>query len=170
MKRKTNQNTDAILDRVTEEIRTERIDSALVDSAANRAWAKLSTASVEARVAVGESVEHIHGCSDFQSLMPAYLRGELQSARALLLKDHTHECIPCRRALKLASEGKVATVETSQPRVQSTMPMIQPVWKWAIAASLIAGITLLALPLIQRFLPFGNSVHATVQAANGPVY
>jgi hypothetical protein len=170
MKRKSNQNTDAILDRVTEEIRTQRIDSAIVDSAADRAWAKLSTANIDARVAVGESVEHIHGCSDFQSLMPAYLRGELQSARALLLKDHTHECIPCRRALKLASEGKAATVETSQPRVQSTVPMIQPVWKWAIAASLIAGITLLALPLIQRYLPFGNSVHATVQAANGPVY
>ena len=170
MKRKSNQNTDAILDKVTEEIRQERIDSEIVDSAADRAWARLSAASVAAPVEAGQSLEHIHGCSDFQSLMPAYLRGELQNARALLLKDHTHECIPCRKALKLAREGKVATVKTSQPRVPASAPMIQPVWKWAIAATLIAGITLLAWPLIQRFLPFGNPVHATVQIANGTVY
>lgn len=170
MKRKSNQNTDAILDRITEEIRQERIDSEVVDSAADRAWASLVSASTAASVVAGEKVAHIHGCSDFQSLMPAYVRGELQSARALLLKDHTHECIPCRKALKLAREGKVSTIETPQPGVASKTPMIQPIWRWAIAATLIAGVTLLAWPLIQRFLPFGNPVHATVQVANGTVY
>lgn len=98
MKRKTNQNTDAILDKVTEEIRQERIDSELVDEAADRVWVKLSTTSL-AGAADTSTIEHIHGCADFQALMPAYLRGELQTARSLLLKDHTHECIPCRKAL-----------------------------------------------------------------------
>ena len=170
MKRNSNQNTDAILDRVTEEIRQERIDSAIVDGAADRAWTRLSAESTAMSTDAGSSIEHIHGCSDFQSLMPAYIRGELQSARALLLKDHTHECIPCRKALKLAREGKVATVEVALPGVLARRQLIQPVWKWAIAATLIAGITLLAWPLIQRYLPFGKSVHVTVQVANGSVY
>jgi len=170
MKRKSNKNTDAILDKVTEEIRQQRVDSEIVESAANRAWTMLSAASAAAPIEAGPGIEHIHGCSDFQSLMPAYLRGELQSARALLLKDHTHECIPCRRALKLARENKVARVESSKPAAAVVTPLMQPVWKWAVAATLIAGITLLSWPLIQRFVPFGNRVHATVQATSGTVY
>ena len=169
MKRKTNQNTDAILDKVTEEIRQERIDSELVDEAADRVWVKLSTTSL-AGAADTSTIEHIHGCADFQALMPAYLRGELQTARSLLLKDHTHECIPCRKALKLAREGKVAAVEIGQPGSAARPQLIQPVWKWAIAATFIAGVTLLAWPLISRYLPFGNTVHATVVATNGTVY
>ena len=170
MKHNSNQKTDAILDKVTDAIRQERIDSELVDSAADRVWEKLSSQSAAVSGEIGSSIVHIHGCSDFQSLMPAFLRGELQNSRALLLKDHTHECIPCRKALNLAREGKVPTIETAQPRVVAMPQMIQPVWKWAIAAALIAGITLLAWPVIQRYLPFGNAVHATVLAANGSVY
>lgn len=153
------------------EIRDEQPDSATVENAANRVWAKLSSESASAPVEAAATIEHIHGCSDFQSLMPAYLRGELPSARSLLLKDHTHECIPCRRALKLAREGKVATVAaTVKTGVLRKSETIAPVWKWAIAATLIAGIALLAWPLIQRYLPFGNSVHATVEVASGSVY
>jgi hypothetical protein len=40
---------------------------------------------------------------------------------------------------------------------------------WGIAAALVVGVALLALPLIQRYMPFG-SVEATVQAADGAVY
>ncbi len=153
------------------EIRDEQLDSATVENAASRVWAKLSSESASAPVEAAATIERIHGCSDFQSLMPAYLRGELPNARALLLKDHTHECIPCRRALKLAREGKVAaapaTIKTGILRKSET---IAPVWKWAIAATLIAGIALLAWPLIQRYTPFGNSVHATVEVASGSVY
>ncbi len=169
MKRNSNKDRDAILNRVTDEIRHEKVDSANVDAAADRVWAKLSTESAVAPVESMPTVEHIHGCSDFQSLMPAYLRGELQTARALLLKDHTHECIPCRKALKLAREGKVVTVGATT-RVAPKTQTIAPVWKWAIAATFIAGVTLLAWPLIQRYLPFGNSVHATIQASSGSVY
>jgi hypothetical protein len=154
------------------EIRDEQLDSAMVDNAASRVWAKLSAASATAPVeAAAAPIEHIHGCSDFQSLMPAYLRGELPNARALLLKDHTHECIPCRRALKLAREGKVAAAPaTVGTGIASKSEPIAPVWKWAIAATLIAGVALLAWPVIQRYFHFGDPVHATIEVASGSVY
>ena len=46
------------------------------------------------------NTEQIHGCDDFQSLIPAYLDGKLSTARTLLLEDHSNECIPCRQELK----------------------------------------------------------------------
>ncbi|MBC7908936.1 MAG: FecR domain-containing protein [Pyrinomonadaceae bacterium] len=169
MKRKT-EDTDAILDRAMNEIHNEKIDSAIIEGAAKRVWAKLSTESASAapvQAVASSSIEHIHGCSDFQSLMPAYLRGELQDARAMLLKDHTHECIPCRRALKLAREGKVAaTVATPAARTISKIQPVQPVWKWAIAATFFVGFGLLIWPLLQ----FGQNVQATVEVVNGTVY
>lgn len=168
MKRNSTTDPDAILDRATSEIRDEQPDSATVEAAANRVWAKLSSESASAPVEAAAFIEHIHGCSDFQSLMPAYLRGELPSARALLLKDHTHECIPCRRALKLAREGKVAAPATVKTGILRKSETIAPVWKWAIAATLMAGIALLAWPLVGRY--FGSSVHATVEVASGTVY
>lgn len=170
--KRNQQDLNAILDRVTEDIRDEQVDSQVVDSAAKRVWEQLSAAGANAQpiasTVVGTAVEHIHGCPDFQSLMPAYLRGELSEARSLLLKDHTHECIPCRKALKLAREGKVAAVAV-QPQKARGIPTIQPVWRWAIAATLVVGVTLLAWPFLQRMIP-GGPVHAVVQESNGTVY
>ena len=48
------------------------------------------------------TLDRIESCADFQSLIPAYLAGKLSEARSLLLVDHTHECIPCRRAMNEA--------------------------------------------------------------------
>ena len=42
--------------------------------------------------------------------------------------------------------------------------------RWGIAAALVIGFTLLAIPLIQRYAPFGGEFEATVQAAEGQVY
>jgi hypothetical protein len=167
------EDTDSILDKTMSEIRDEQIDSAMIDSAAARVWAKLSAESkaATAPLEAAANIEHIHGCSDFQSLMPAYLRGELSDSRAMLLKDHTHECIPCRRALKQAREGKVAATVARPAAFGHSRPQtITPVWKWAIAATFIAGLALLAWPLLNRYLPFGNSVNATVELASGAVY
>src|SRR3954447_18535271 len=99
-------NLDELIDRTLSSIRNESIP---VDQAAARVWARLSD---EAGVAISGTVpasmpEHIESCADFQSLIPAFVRNELSEARALLLQDHTHECIPCRRALKHARTARV---------------------------------------------------------------
>src|SRR5258706_13746063 len=111
--------------------------------------------------------DRIEGCADFQTLIPAYLGGELAEARALLLVDHTHECIPCRKALKQARVGAVApAVRRQKVAPYSLRPVVM---RWGIAAALVIGLGLIALPLLQRYVPVG-SFEATVQAADGPVY
>ncbi len=165
---KSNNNEENILDRVTDEIRNETIEPATVAAAADRVWARVSAA------AVGESpiqipvAERIEGCSDFQSLIPAYLTGNLSEARSLLLVDHTHECIPCRKAMKEARSRRPGATKVA---VKTKRYSLQPVvLRWGIAAMLVIGLGLLALPFIQRYSPFGTGFEATVQAAEGQVY
>src|SRR5258705_14014495 len=48
---------------------------------------------------------------------------------------------------------------------------IQPVvLRWGIAAALVIGLGLVALPFIQRWSPLGGNLEATVQAAEGQVF
>ena len=88
---------DQILDKVTAEIRNEKVDPAAVSAAADRVWARVSAAAGATEFQL-PAVERIESCADFQSLIPAHLAGKLSEARSLLLVDHTHECIPCRKA------------------------------------------------------------------------
>ena len=164
---KSDKELDSILERLTAEIRDEAVPSSVTEEAAGRVWARLATDAVSTPP-LASSAAPIHGCRDFQSLIPAYLRGELSEARALLLEDHTHECVPCRRAMKEARSGRVAP--SSRQTARSRRPFLQPVvLRWGIAAALVIGLGLLAVPLVQRYLPFGP-LEATVQAAEGGVY
>src|SRR5437870_2958861 len=178
-----NKEIENILGQVTAGIRSEEVDSSVVNEATGRVWAQLSAVTDARRMRADRPQDagapimgapgRIEGCADFQSLIPTFLRGELSEPRALLLVDHTHECIPCRKALKQARELRVG-VAANQKRVQAGRPRtnysLNPViLRWGIAAVLVIGLGLIALPLIQRFVPFG-SFEATVQAADGPVY
>src|SRR5437773_6065932 len=195
-----NKEIENILDQVTAGIRSEEVDSTVVNEATGRVWAQLSAATDGRRMRADRPMAHpsaaaalgtpgdagapigeafiegrIEGCADFQSLIPVYLRGELSEPRALLLVDHTHECIPCRKALKQARELRVGVVNNradrlrgraGRPRSQYLNPVIL---RWGIAAVVVIGLGLIALPLIQRYVPFG-SFDVTVQAADGPLY
>lgn len=159
-------NNEEMLDKVIADIRNESVDPQTVSAAADRVWARVSAASSEPSVAL-PATAHISGCNDFQSLIPAYLNNQLSDARKLLLVDHTHECIPCRRALKEARSRR--NIPVRKP-VKATRFSLQPVvLRWGIAAALVIGLGLLALPLMQRYWPFGE-FEATVQAADGPVF
>src|SRR5436190_16960625 len=170
-----NKELDNMLDQVTAGIRSERVDEQLVGEAAERVWMRMasepSAGQLNAAEAAGAAVsDHIEGCGDFQSLIPAYLNGKLSEARALLLVDHTHECIPCRRAMKQAREARVETavpVRRKQPKKTGTYNLRPVVLRWGIAAALLVGLGLVALPLVQRYV---GTVEATVQAAEGPLY
>jgi ferric-dicitrate binding protein FerR (iron transport regulator) len=167
-----NKELENILDKVTAGIRNEQVDDGVVNDAAGRVWARLITENSASATNEAAPADRIEGCADFQSLIPAYLRRELSEARSLLLVDHTHECIPCRRALKQARESRIAAAVPSvrQPARRNTRYSLQPVIRrWGIAAVLLIGLGLIAWPLIQRYVPFGP-FEATVQAADGPVY
>jgi len=162
----TRNKEEKVLNQVTDQIRNEKIDPAAMSSAAERVWARISAVASKAEFEL-PAVERIEGCGDFQSLIPAYLAGKLSEARSLLLVDHTHECIPCRKAMnearaKRSGSGK----QESKTRRYSLQPVIL---RWGVAAALVIGLGLLAVPLVQRFWPFGE-FEATVQAAEGQVY
>ncbi|HEY5883957.1 MAG TPA: FecR domain-containing protein [Pyrinomonadaceae bacterium] len=160
----SNNDFDAILDKATTEIRNEQIDQTVVNSAAERVWARLA---VEPAAMQTEVAARIDGCADFQSLIPSYLNGSLSEARSLLLVDHTHECIPCRKAMKDARTRTARPVKTvAATRRYNINPVIL---RWGVAAVLVIGLGLVALPLIQRWTP-GGSLEATVQAAEGQVF
>src|SRR5499433_2103277 len=117
---------DNILDRAVESIRGEHVEEAEVKDAADRVWLRLS-----GNDALGMSADRlpdagapIEGCADFQSLIPAYLRGELAEARSLLLVDHTHECIPCRKAM---NEARARRSTVAKMPVKTKRYSLQPV-------------------------------------------
>ncbi len=165
---KSNNDFDAILDEATKGIRNEQIDPVVVDHAAERVWARLAAETSNQVVTETAAAERIENCADFQSLIPAQLTGSLSEARSLLLIDHTHECIPCRKAMKDARSRRPATAKKAAvTRRYSIQPVVL---RWGIAAALIIGVGLLLLPFLQRISPFGGEFEATVQAAEGSVY
>jgi hypothetical protein len=104
------QELDAILDKVTHDIRDEQLDNSVIEASAGRVWAMISQQAAQnssSQTSYSEGIntmntnnaDQIRGCEDFQSLMPAYIDGKLSTARKLLLEDHSNECIPCRQEL-----------------------------------------------------------------------
>ena len=154
-----------ILDRATGEIRSERVDQSVVEGAAERVWAKLSNEPATAS-APAAHVEHIRNCDDFQKLIPEYLSGGLSSARTLLFEDHTHECIPCRKALKEARYGAAAVPVAPGASNASRRTTV----RWAVAAAILVGIGVLSLTY-DRFLSGGSDAfHMVVHAMDGQAY
>lgn len=168
--KRTDRELNTILDDVTAEIRSEKLDAAVVAGAAQRAWTRL--AGEQAAVETGVTpVEHIRNCQDFQSLIPAYLQGQLSSARTMLLEDHTRECVPCRKALKEARYGNQTATQLQTQKAKVVLSnQRMTVVRWAIAAVLVAGAGLFAWPYAQRFLNSVGALNAVVEAANGNVY
>jgi ferric-dicitrate binding protein FerR (iron transport regulator) len=168
---------EAIIDQTVDAVRNEQPAERAVDNAAARVWARLAAdqnisaaaTSPVASAAVTAS-EHINNCGDFQSLIPSFLRHELSPARALLLEDHTQECIPCRKALKEARTGRTAAVRAplNRPAARASQPNFTA-WRWAVAASLAVAVAVGALFLSNR-LPSGGALAATVESANGALY
>jgi len=164
---KSNNDFDAILDNATAEVRNEQVEPTIVKEAAERVWARLAVAAAPLEDHI-PATKRIGSCSDFQSLIPAYLTGTLSEARSLLLVDHTHECIPCRKAMNAARSRKM--VPAKKAIVKRPYRLQPVVLRWGIAAALVIGVGLIALPFIQRYAPLGGDLEATVQAAEGQVF
>src|ERR1044072_6649546 len=97
---KSNNDFDSILDNTLTEMRNESVDGAVVDEAAERVWERLAAADTEQLQTATPATARIGNFADFRSLIPAYLIGSRSEAREPLQVDHTHVCIPCRKAMK----------------------------------------------------------------------
>src|SRR5215471_12712892 len=166
----TERELNNIVDDVTAEIRNEKLDPALVAGSAQRVWARMAGEHAAAEAGI-TPVEQIRNCDDFQALIPAYLQGYLSSARTMLLEDHTRECVPCRKALKMARHGNQAErkLEEQRARVFAASRRMTMA-RWAVAAVLVLGLGMFAWPWIQRFTNSINTLSAVVEAAQGGVY
>jgi hypothetical protein len=175
--KRNSQELDQILDNVTAGIRDEQIDRGTVTAATSRVWARVAEASgatavnsASATNATTSVPDHIRNCADFQAIIPAYLAGQLSPARALLLEDHTHECIPCRKALKAARTGeRVPATRAARPaRAAQWQP--SPVWRWAMAASVAVVAVLGGAVMFKKFIPGSQALAATLESVDGAVY
>ena len=102
---------ERLIDRAAAEIRDHRMDEISERQATDRVWNKLST-ELETR-------GPLTSCDDFQAEIPAYAAGTLPEARALLVGDHTRECVPCRRVLMAVRSGGTPEAQTGGPQVRS---------------------------------------------------
>lgn len=103
--------------------------------------------------------ESIQSCSDFQALIPAYRAGSLPEARALLLKDHLHECVACRTVFEGPKPARMPV------RTQARMPVLR-----VIAAGIaLAAVGVAAWVAVDWLIltPRGPNV---VQSASGKLY
>jgi DNA-binding FrmR family transcriptional regulator len=85
---------DTDLEQVISELRTQEPDATTLSVSAERVWQRLQTA--EGGQAATSAVQHIRGCADIRSLLPAFHQQALSATRALIVRDHLRECVSCR--------------------------------------------------------------------------
>ena len=150
-------NTDN-LDRIIDSVRSESAGLETEEAAIARVRARVFAAAAD------PASTTLRTCADFQALLRAYLAKTLPESRVMLLDDHIHSCVDCRRALNAARTGKVRTMP--RPRVvQHELPRYM---KWAAAAALLLTIGLSTWGVI-RMLPSAGT-RATVQSVGGILY
>jgi ferric-dicitrate binding protein FerR (iron transport regulator) len=143
-------NLDPLLEQAIAEIRGEALDPALFEAAAGRVQQRLAQHAT------------LHTCADFQALIPDYRAGTLSPARALLLKDHTHECVACYKAMATASSGT-----KHQPPATTHHPQF---FRLAAAAALVAAAGLAFWAFGDRLRPAYSGPEAVVESADGLIY
>ncbi len=151
------------LDQAIEEVRNEVVDDAVVRASAKRVFRGLFDSTLKSY-----QVDRIRGCADFRLLMKPYLSQTLSPARAMLLEDHTHQCVACRQALQQERSGAPAGPSFgSEKTTQSNRRF--PVLAWALAATLAIGIGL-GVGARNGLLPGQHAVRATVSVVDGSLY
>jgi hypothetical protein len=108
----------------------------------------------------------LNSCEDFRSLADAYREGKLTEARHMLVEDHLHSCVACRRFFRGEQKTSILKTTVTMPSRKSFVGVALP---WAIAAAvvLVAGIT---LPEYFNVLFAPSGPRATVASVDGELY
>ena len=143
------------IDRTAEEIRAQKIDDATARRITDEVWDRLGLA--------GEGQRPLSSCADFQAEIPAYVAGDLPDARALLVGDHTRECVPCRRVLM---EARGITTPVSPQRSARNTP------RWLTPALRVAAVMIVLLGGVVTVRTIGNlmvdrNLRANVETVDG---
>ena len=117
-------------------------------------------ARIEAGLEPAAQVARLESCADFRALLPAFRNRELSEARRMLVEDHLHSCVACRRVLH--GERPAAIPIRERKRVWRAAP-------WAIAAAAIV-VAYFALPALLDRIMAPSDARATVASVNGELY
>ncbi len=143
------------LDDAIDAVRNEPIDPEAVKGAGERVRARIF------KEMAGQAPEAIQGCEGFRALFAAYREATLPEARNLLVRDHLHECVGCRRAF--IDQGKPSPVPIRRvPRFQ--------VPKWAVAAAITVAAALGSWQAWNVFGPPPSGPAATIASVDGALY
>jgi len=157
------------VDRATSSIRNEPIGDDVVRDATNRVWNSLSAKTApESHVELNSSA--IAGCPDFRSQLDSYLAGTLPAARALLVEDHTRECVPCRKALRAIRSGDAPNPQPSKLTKRSAAWQRTPVVRRAIAATLVLGFGVLPVALYSHYAGSAQASEVRLESVEGNVF
>jgi ferric-dicitrate binding protein FerR (iron transport regulator) len=148
-------------DGILSSIRTDEPSRAEIDAAADRVRSRLGIAAAPRTTRVPTA--HIESCAGFQALIPDYLAGSLPRETALLLEDHSRECIPCRRSLMAARQPKAAPERTEAP---SARPLRL---KWAAAAA-FAAVGVLGAYTAWQVVPMLGDPKLKVMRVDGSLF
>lgn len=141
-------------DRLLDSIREDAADAEAVRQAAGRVRGRLEAEAGPARV-----VAHLDTCADFRAVLPAYRSGALAEARRMLVEDHLHSCVACRKVFQGPGRAAVIPLAARNSVTRRVMP-------WAIAAAVtVAAGTTLPSVLDRTLAPPGP--RATVASVNG---
>jgi hypothetical protein len=144
---------DPQLEQAIQEIRDATLDPAEMEAAAARVWPRLA-----AELPAPSPRERVLGCAEFQAMLPEFRAARLSEARTLLLRDHLHECVACRKVY----EGRVAVLP--EPPARNIHHRI----RWGAAAAVIVGIGISIW--VASSNRGGRGGKAVVQNVNGALY
>jgi hypothetical protein len=153
-------NDRADLERAIAAMKNDEPSEAQLHAAGDRVLQRLR---VEAPTA--EVVESIRGCADVRALLPDYRAQRLSQARWLLVEDHLHECVACRRFSETHARAEQVAWQTAMPSSASWWTL--PRFAAAMAVLLIAVTSFLGY---QRFNAAPAGPRATVQSVQGELF
>lgn len=181
---------DDLLDRTADAIRRDVPDDETCEAAASRTWERLapqvagsapgrSVAQGGARTDAGSaaSSETIRSCDDVRAFLGPYVAGELPKDRALLVEDHTRECLPCRRALIAEREGRATPAHRpggwSLPAggaAAAPPPARTTGARWMLAAAAVVVAALGVAALVVTGVIGDGGTYARVESLEGDLF
>ncbi|MGA1994323.1 MAG: FecR domain-containing protein [Bryobacteraceae bacterium] len=149
---------DPQLDGAVAEIRDEAVDPAAIEAVRSRVWLRLASQLVPA-------AEHIRDCPAFQALIPAFRAGTLPESRSLLVRDHLHTCVACRKVYQ-GRAVPIASARAAAPAGERS-GWLRGHWRWAAVAAAVAAEVVFWVVVSRHG---GSDGPASVESINGALY
>ncbi len=141
-------------------MRAEQPNPETMNAAGERVWQRVS----QELAAPARQIDSIRSCADVLELLPQYRAGQLNTARALLVESHLHDCVSCRREAEAGARTVPLPWKQELPKVRNTGFR----WVAVAAAVVLAGFT--AYFVQGWFFSGPAGMRARVESLNGVIF